>query len=121
MAEKVVLVPRTGAATFDLDPGARPGVDSVVHVVEAAEERRHRHAHRMGEGLQGGKRGRGVAVLDLGEHADGEAGAGREIGDGQAALVAEGADLASDRDFEDVFPFFPEAVGILVQRRCAHL
>ena len=65
---------RSGALVEDLHPLAAPDDDDVVLLVEAPEERRDGHLGRMGEPRERGEAGRRLAVLDLGDHAEGDLG-----------------------------------------------
>ena len=65
MAQKVVLVPRPGAAAFDFHVFACADVLRFAALFVAAEESGDGDGKGVAEDLQRGQRGRSVAVLDL--------------------------------------------------------
>ena len=104
-----------GARAAALDQQALAGGDEhcVAPLLEAAEQRRDRHAERLRQPLQRRERCRRDAVLDLRQHAERQVGGAREIGGGDAELVAEGAHLAADGDLEHVVARALQRVRIL--------
>ena len=71
----------------------------------------------MAKNLQRGERGRGDAVLDLGQHPDREARGGGKVGDRHPLLATKGADRAADRHFQIAFGQFPHTVWVLIKGR----
>ncbi len=87
------------AAPLDRQTFAGLDEDGVPSLLEAAEEGRHGNPEGAGQRLERGQRRRRHAVLDLRQHAERQAGRGREVAARDAELVAEGPHLAPDRDF----------------------
>ena len=114
VAEQLILV--AGARAAPLDQQALAGGDEhrVAPLLEAAEQRRHRHAERLRQALQRRQRRRGDAVLDLRQHAERKVGGAGEVGGRDAELVAEAAHLAADGDLEHVVARTLQRVRILL-------
>ena len=120
MTQEVILVPRPRAAPFDLKMRACLHVLRLAPFFIAAEERGHRHGKGVGQHLQRGQAGRGVAVFNLGQHPDRQTGHRRQIRHRHALLAAKVPHLAANRGLQIALGDLAHAVRVLVKRRfCA--
>ena len=94
------LVPVSGTRSLVLDVQAPAGLDEedILFFVQAAEKGGNRDLQRLRQPRESGETGRGLGVLDLRQHALGQAGQLGELADGQRELQPELADpLGDDR------------------------
>ena len=95
-AEQLVGVAGPRPLAHDLRAAARLDEDGVALLGQAPEERGDRHVERAGQPFEGGEAGRGLRVLDLGEHPLGDAGPLGQLADVQADLEAPGPHVVGD-------------------------
>src|SRR5215510_2458793 len=90
------------ALVLDVEPAARLDVQDILLLVQAAEERGDRNLQGLRQARQGGQARRRLRVLDLRQHALGQAGELGELPDGQPEVQPELADAFGDDRAERV-------------------
>src|SRR5258708_299798 len=94
--EQLVTMSWPRALVLDVQAATRLDMQDVLLLVEAAEEGGDRNLQGLGQPRQGGQARRGLRVLDLRQHALGQAGELGELPDGQPAMQPELADAFRD-------------------------
>ena len=100
MAEQIVEMAGLGAAPLDAHAAAGLDERAVAPLLGFGEQPADRHVERLGERIEGGERGRDRAVLDLRQHAGGDAGRDAELGHREVERLAQPADLGADAGFQ---------------------
>ena len=101
---------------LDVQAAARLDVEHVLLLVQAAEEGGHRHLQCPRQPGQRGQAGRGLGVLDLGEHPLGQAGQLGELADGQPQVQPELAHALGDDGAERLLQRTRRSGGCLAVR-----
>jgi hypothetical protein len=115
MPEQPILMARARAPALQFDTLAGLHKDRIARLFVALEEARDRRAERTRERLQRCQGRRDDAVLNLGEHADREAGVAREVRDGDPEFLPASPYFVTNRLFQIIFLRFADGVRILRQ------
>src|SRR5258708_21204876 len=101
-AEQLVAMPWPRALVLDVQAPAGLDIQHVLLLVQAAEEGRDRNLQRFRQPGQGRQARRRLRILDLGEHALGQAGELGKLPDREAEMEPELTDAFSDDRAERV-------------------
>ncbi len=96
VAQQLVDVAHLGAAPLDHRALSGPRHRAVLPFLRRREQRGEGDRERRRDGVQGGQGRRDLAVLDLRQHARGDAGGGRQVRDGQVVAAPQHADLGAE-------------------------